>query len=177
MKKFFKVYDNIEEKALIVSLCITVILTFAQVVLRYVFNNSLSWSEELIRYLFIWQCWLGISIGERYDKHLKVDIIMNFVKGKKMKIINLIAEIFSLAFCIFLVYFGMTIVMMTVEKESVSAALRIPLYIVYFALPFSAFMAGIRYSINIKKQISNFNVEDEESYEKHEEETVKEGHA
>ena len=169
MKKFLKIYDNIEEKALIVSLVITVILTFSQVVLRYVFNNSLSWSEELIRYLFIWQCWLGISIGERYDKHLKVDIIMNFVKGKKMKAINLTAEILSLAFCIFLVYFGMVVVMMAFEKESVSAALRLPFYIVYMALPFSAFMAGIRYAINIKTQISNFNVEDSE-------EEVKGGH-
>jgi TRAP-type transport system small permease protein len=42
----------------------------AQVVFRYVFNNPLTWSEELARYLFIWCAFLGWIIASRHDGHL-----------------------------------------------------------------------------------------------------------
>ena len=42
----------------------------AQVVFRYVFNNPLTWSEELARYLFIWCAFLGWIIASRHDSHL-----------------------------------------------------------------------------------------------------------
>ncbi|MCL2601411.1 MAG: TRAP transporter small permease subunit, partial [Treponema sp.] len=46
-----------------------VIILFIQVIMRRVFNNSLFWSEELARYMFIWLVYLGISHGARLRKH------------------------------------------------------------------------------------------------------------
>ena len=58
LKKWF---DNAEEYLLVGSLAFNVVLVFFQVVMRYVFQNSLSWSEELARYIFLWQTWVGAS--------------------------------------------------------------------------------------------------------------------
>lgn len=51
--------------------------------MRTVFHNSLSWSEELSRYIFIWQIWLGASIALKEDEHINVTLIYNFVKKKE----------------------------------------------------------------------------------------------
>ena len=47
---------------------------FIQVILRYVFNSPMTWSEELARYLFIWCAFLGWIIASRRNSHLAVNI-------------------------------------------------------------------------------------------------------
>ena len=46
--------DNLEECLLIILLIIITCLMGIQVFCRYILNNSLSWSEELTRFLFIY---------------------------------------------------------------------------------------------------------------------------
>lgn len=62
MKKILKWLDDNAELYLCVFLMsFMTLVTFIQVVMRKVFNNSLSWSEELARYVFIWLIYIGIS--------------------------------------------------------------------------------------------------------------------
>ena len=75
MKKIVRIYDAFEEKFLMLQLAIAVTVIFIQVVMRYIFNSSLSWSEELARYLYIWQGWLGISFVERKKAHIAIDTL------------------------------------------------------------------------------------------------------
>lgn len=63
LSRIGNIYNNLEEYLLVVSLVINVLLVFLQVIMRTVFKNSLTWSEELSRYIFIWQIWLGASIA------------------------------------------------------------------------------------------------------------------
>ena len=74
-------YNHLEEYLLVGSLVFSVLLVFLQVVMRTVFKNSLSWSEELARYLFIWQTWLGVSIAFKEDEHIKVTLIYSIIKN------------------------------------------------------------------------------------------------
>lgn len=55
LSRIGNIYNNLEEYLLVVSLVINVLLVFLQVIMRTVFKNSLTWSEELSRYIFIWQ--------------------------------------------------------------------------------------------------------------------------
>lgn len=54
LKKLIYGYDKLEEYLLCGSLVFTTLVVFLQVIMRKVFNNSLTWSEELTRYIFIW---------------------------------------------------------------------------------------------------------------------------
>ena len=145
LKKIVKVYDNIEEKVLVVSLIVTVLLIFGQVVMRYVFNNSLSWSEELARFIFIWQIWLGTSIGFRKKEHLRITIIEDALKSQRAKAtFRLFGHVAMVVFCVFLVIAGWEICASQISANYTSPGTNLPYWIVYFALPFSNGVVALR---------------------------------
>ena len=57
---------------------VTVAVTLLQVVFRYVLGSSLSWSEELARYLFIWVIFLGVASAARRGQHMAVEALPRF---------------------------------------------------------------------------------------------------
>ena len=73
--KIISFIDKLEEILLVSMFVLMVLIIFIQVIMRYVFNNSLSWSEELGKFLFVWLSWIGISIGERRNEHIKITMV------------------------------------------------------------------------------------------------------
>jgi len=56
-----------------------VVIMFIQVFFRYVLNNSLSWSEELAKYLFVWMTFLGAALCLRDKLHIGVDYFVSLL--------------------------------------------------------------------------------------------------
>lgn len=82
------VYNHLEELILVCMFAVMVIVIFVQVIMRFVFNNSLSWSEALARLLFVWLTWLGVSIGAREGEHIKITAITEKLPRKVAQIVN-----------------------------------------------------------------------------------------
>ena len=124
-------YDKLEEYVLCASLVLTTLIIFVQVIMRSVFNSSLTWSEELTRYIFIWQIWMGVSIAQKDKAHIKVEILKSFVKNQKViAVVDVIATILLIAFNIFLVTSGIDLVQQMITRGNVSSAMRMPMWIV-----------------------------------------------
>lgn len=144
-KKLVNGYNQFEEKVLVISLIFTVCLIFLQVVMRYVFNSSFSWSEELARYVFIWQCWLGTSLAFREKRHIKITIIEDALKSEKAKAaFRMIGHITMIIFCVFVVIYGTEVCMQQMQLGRISAGTKIPMWIVYLTLPFSNLVVLLR---------------------------------
>ena len=158
MGKILKFYDKAEEYFLVGSLVLTVAIVFLQVVMRYAFNASLSWSEELTRYIFIWQIWLGASIGFRERKHIKVEITKMFFGPKTISVLEMLADLIWMAANIYFVYGGTMLVSNLMKNQSVSTALMLPLWIVYATLPFSSAVLVIRQLFALGNDIKNLRV-------------------
>lgn len=149
MRALLARYDKLEEYVLVGSLGVTVSLVFLQVIMRYVFNNSLYWSEELTRYIFIWQIWLGASIGLREKKHIKVEVLESILSPGWKLSFDILASLIWLAANFFLLYSGTLLVIDLFQKNSVSTALQAPLWMVYAALPVSTFVIIIRQVLHL----------------------------
>ena len=156
MKKFLQKYDKFEEYLLIGSLVFNVLLIFSQIFMRTIFNYSLSWTEELSRYIFIWQTWLGTSIALKYKQHIRVEILINiFKKAKNKKILEISVNLIWIAFSIFLLYAGTLLCKSMIARNVLSSGMRIPLVLVYSCLPISSLIVLIRLindSINLIKR-------------------------
>ena len=138
-------YDKLEEYVLCASLVLTTLIIFVHVIMRSVFNSSLTWSEELTRYIFIWQIWMGVSIAQKDKAHIKVEILKSFVKNQKViAVVDVIATILLIAFNIFLVTSGIDLVQQMITRGNVSSAMRMPMWIVYIVLPLASGIFTLR---------------------------------
>lgn len=137
-------YDHAEEIILFIMMAIMVIVIFLQVIMRYAFNNSLSWSEELGRYIFIWLSWLGVSIGARYGQHIKIEMLTKRLPFKSMQAMNIISELVVLAICFVLVYYGILLVNQLISFNAMSAPLHISQAWGYAAVPVGCGLMMIR---------------------------------
>lgn len=55
---------------------LVIAVTCLQVICRYVFNHSLTWSEELVRFMVVWMCMVGSAVSNFDDDHMTINIIV-----------------------------------------------------------------------------------------------------
>ena len=124
----------------------SVALLFIQIVMRYVVGRSLSWSEELARYIFLWQVWLGTSFAVRENRHIRIDIIPNMLKKNERTWarFEFFVTLIWLGFAIFLTYQGFMLTSIQIEINQLSAALRIPMALAYASVPVGCGMMSLR---------------------------------
>ena len=70
-----------------------VLLIFINVIGRYVFNFAFVSFEEISRILFVWCTYLGSAIAIKEGTHVRVDIVINALKPKARKIVDIIANL------------------------------------------------------------------------------------
>lgn len=153
ISKLGKIFNKIEHGALIISLAVMVIVIFTQVVMRYVFNNSLSWSEEFARYLFVWFSWIGVSAGLKDGEHLKVEILSvalakrGLLKSKEM--INILVSLIWLATTLIVTYYGLEVVAAQADMNVLTPAMRMPVWLGYLSIPACSAVVGVRLIVKI----------------------------
>ncbi len=84
-----RVLDVAQLTALFVSAVGFSIICFAQVIARYVVNNSIIWADQACRYLFCVSTFLGAAICVKERKHTSIDFLAEVLppKGKKIQTI------------------------------------------------------------------------------------------
>ncbi|MGR5408532.1 TRAP transporter small permease [Vibrio sp. PNB22_8_1] len=97
-----RITDAIEETLIAFFLGAMTLLTFANVIFRYVFNDNILWALELTVFMFAWMVLVGASYGVKKHFHIGVDVIINMVSERKRKIFALLAAACCLAFSVLL---------------------------------------------------------------------------
>ncbi|EGU42564.1 TRAP transporter small permease [Vibrio splendidus] len=96
--KVGRVTDLIEESLIAFFLGAMTLLTFANVVFRYAFNDNILWALELTVFMFAWMVLVGASYGVKKHFHIGVDVVINLAPEKLRKVYALIAVTCCLAF-------------------------------------------------------------------------------
>jgi TRAP-type transport system small permease protein len=68
--------DRGAQALVMVGAATKVIVVFAQVVMRYVFNSSFDWADEVSRLAFVWTIFLGIPLGIRDGVHVGIELLV-----------------------------------------------------------------------------------------------------
>lgn len=145
MKKLIHWLNEYLEISLCVALMsVMTLVIFVQVVMRYIFQNSLTWSEELARYCFIWLIYLGISYGCKAMKHIKIDAALKLFSKRIQPYIIILGELCVLVFSVYIVITGWNLTVFQAELGKTSPALGLPLQYVNAAPVAGFFLAAIR---------------------------------
>jgi TRAP-type C4-dicarboxylate transport system permease small subunit len=106
-----------------------------QVVSRYVFNSSFSWSEELALILFVWSIYFGAVAAVKRHQHLRLEIFVAKLKPNIRLVFDLIANFFFAAFSCIVIVGVMPIVQRLMRSGTSTAVMGIPKWINYSILP------------------------------------------
>lgn len=94
--------NTLEESLIALILGLMTVITFANVIARYVFNSNILWALETTVFLFAWLVLIGASYCIKTRAHLGVDVIINMVSPGARRTLAIISVICCLAFAILL---------------------------------------------------------------------------
>lgn len=115
----------------------TLVVITAQIVWRYVFNDSLTWTEELARYLFVWITFVGAALAIRDGTHIRVALVIDRLPARVRRWLDVAQLVLVVFFLCLLVGLGFQWVW--VNTDAVTPALGLPLaYVCYAALPLAS---------------------------------------
>jgi len=131
----------------IILTAIMVLTVLIGVFFRYVLQNSLSWSEELARYLMIWAALLSISIGIKYKDHVGIQLVIKKIPIRYAKIVIFLVNCIILFFLGVLTYKGMFLAVKGIPQ--LSLGLEISMIWALLSIPVSGIFAIIQQLLQI----------------------------
>ncbi len=135
MKNCLRKLDRLEEYLCIFLFTSLIALCLLQILFRFVVNFSLSWTEELARYIFILLVYIAASLAIAKDAHVRVEIIDSFVQGKHKYYLDQLVSIVWAIFIFYIGYEGIAIATEALDIEQVTPAMELPAGIVYAMIP------------------------------------------
>lgn len=138
--------QHFEEAILAILLVIMSLLTGAQVFMRYVLNNSLTWSEELNRFCYIWSGFISVGYCIRKRIEIRIDMIVNALPHTLHEIVDIIATVITIILLALFLKGGCAILNEVLVSGQTSSSLNLPMKYVY-AAPVVGFGIGILRSL------------------------------
>jgi C4-dicarboxylate transporter DctQ subunit len=119
--------------ALVGIVAVMTIIIILQVLLRYVFLYSLSWSEEVARYLMIWASFLGAGLAVKYGLHIGVEYVINLLPRGPKRAVGFAAKFSILFFLILFTVGGLQVAWALRDQDS--PALLFSMFYAYLSAP------------------------------------------
>lgn len=148
------IYNHFEEIILVMSFAVMVAVIFIQVIMRYIFDNSLSWSEELGRFVFEWLTWIGLSLGARVGQHIKITLMVDKLPHTAAQTANIISEAIVIIICGLTIYYGVELSRMFVGSHFTT--IKISLAWGYASVIVGCGLMIMRSLVSIANSIGNF---------------------
>jgi C4-dicarboxylate transporter DctQ subunit len=142
MKSLTRLLAWLEDALCAIALGSVAVIICGQVVSRYVFNYTPSWSEELSRYLIVWTIFIGTAVGVRKNIHIGVDAFIRLAPPWLKKVFEVLLNLIGAVVSAYLIYLSVLFIKDTIEYEQLSPAMQIPMYIPYLAMP-----VGLSFSV------------------------------
>ena len=145
MKRIFHWLDeNLEEFLLVIGLIAMTLIMGVQVFCRYVLGMSLSWSEELTRYIFIWCGFLSVSYCSKKCLSIKIEQFVAIFPRRGKAIFKIVNHTFELLLFLYLIPFAWKYLLSAIANGQTSPAMGIPMYYVQAAPLVGFILSAIR---------------------------------
>lgn len=131
MKMLKRVSNAVNMTVSYIGIALFVVLILAcvaQVFFRFVLNNSLSWTDELARYCFIWMHLIGASLLIYGGEHATVTVVLDLLHNAARKALEVLIELVIFFDGVIMLYAGT--VLSYSSRANLSTALSVPMWII-----------------------------------------------
>lgn len=152
MRFYIKMVDRLDAVLRIVIIAFFMVMfmaTFLQVLARNLALFSISWSDELCRFLIVYIVYLGSGLAARKGRLIRMEVLPMLVKASKRGVRRFYwaAAFISLSFCVMASY--CTTMVMKINYKAFSAALKIPMAVPYMAIPLGCAVIALNMFANV----------------------------
>lgn len=148
-----KLYDKIEKTILGILFLLIILAGFMQVVLRYALSMPLAWTEELIIFCSVWSIYLGASAAANEDKHIKVGMIVDSLRGVPRICVDVFSKLLWLVCAVGLTITGYQSAYSVLLRNTKTLGGQFPYWIAMIAVPIGMALMSVRVVMIIKKTI------------------------
>lgn len=125
-----------------------VVLSFSQVVLRNFFATGFNAFEELMRNAVLWIAFIGATLTTLRGKHISIDILPRFAKGRFKIILNWALSITASLICFYMSWLGLQFLKLEIDLTSVIAG-SIPAWIIEIIIPVGFLLLAITFPLRV----------------------------
>ena len=136
--------DNMEQILGALRTIVMAVLLTIQIITRYLFHYSFTWTEEISTILFIWSIFFACSAAVIKGKHIKVDALLSRLSFKKAKAVKIFNNTVFFFFCIVMVIAFVPVIEKLVSSNMLTALTRMPQSLVYSVLPLCLLLTAFR---------------------------------
>ena len=136
--------ENLERTLVAILLAAIVLLIAGNVVMRYIFNASLSWGEELTLWFFVWFIWLAVSQAFHKREHIRITVFRDLLPEKARRVVNIVVDLLVLAFFAVLIVECLKLINQPFVASQNSVVLGLPIPILYASAPVGAGLSAFR---------------------------------
>jgi TRAP-type C4-dicarboxylate transport system permease small subunit len=138
-----KVLTFFEGWTLFITVMVALGALFCNVVLRYGFNYSLPWSEELVREVIIYTTFIGCSAAVKNRSLIKIDASVQIFPRLKVPL-TFFSNLVTLVFAVMMIYYGWLMAALQLRTHQKTIIMQIPLVYLYAILPLMGTLMVIR---------------------------------
>ncbi|BEQ13494.1 TRAP transporter small permease [Desulfoferula mesophila] len=132
-----------EEWTLYLAVMVGLISLFINVILRYVFSYSMSWSEELIREIIILTTFVGLAPAIKNRSMITIDALVQIVPRLRAPL-TYFSHLAVLSFAVLITKMGIDMALMQERTSQKTIILEFPLVVLYLILPLMGVTMGVR---------------------------------
>lgn len=154
MKRILAFLDEKLELTIAVALMVLMVFLAGWSVLsRFVFNSSLAWAEELIRYVFIAMVYMAASAAVIHDQHARVELVDLVLPPAVLKWLNIGMKTMWGIFSAYIAWNSITLVEKTFSMNQTSPTLGVAMGYIYLILPVCFSLMTFRIFQNIFRML------------------------
>jgi TRAP-type C4-dicarboxylate transport system permease small subunit len=143
LRRLDRILTAFEEWTIFIAVMVALLSLFVSVVLRYGFNYSLAWSEELVREVIIYTTFIGASVAVRQRSMIKIDASVQLLPRLKVPL-TFFSYLMTVVFAGIMVIYGWKMALLQIETMQKTIILRIPLVYLYAIMPLMGVLMLIR---------------------------------
>ena len=133
LDKLIKAVYKVVLAAVIIIGLVMLVVAWAHVFCRYVLNDSLTWSEELLKILLVWFCLLSTTIIAVQREHVSIVVFKQMMPLKVNHTLTFIAQVLMFIASVIVLVIGIDFVM--IAGSRMTPALRLPYRYTFSAIP------------------------------------------
>ena len=137
VRKLSDALERVESVFIFILVLLMVLVAFLQIILRNVFGGGIPWGDDFARHAVLWVGLIAISVATNHAKHINIDVISRFFKGRAKRYLDGTKFLISAVITAFITWASLKFIKLEMETGEEIITFKLPTW--YFQIPIPIF--------------------------------------